>query len=132
MAELCIISESFRPVNIKSDSCRSDKNSLITFVEFGLKGIDRVVFPVFFCLTLTSVFGVPDERLGENLATRIALNPGNTATEAEISSFLEGKIAKYKIPSYMWFQEEELPRIASGKTAKKQMREDAIKQLGLG
>jgi len=32
----------------------------------------------------------------------------------------------------MWFQEEELPRIASGKTAKKQMREDAIKQLGLG
>jgi acyl-CoA synthetase (AMP-forming)/AMP-acid ligase II len=79
-----------------------------------------------------SVFGVPDERLGENLATRIALNPGNTATEAEISSFLEGKIAKYKIPSYMWFQEEELPRIASGKTAKKQMREDAIKQLGLG
>jgi hypothetical protein len=31
----------------------------------------------------------------------------------------------------MWFQEDELPRIASGKTAKKQMREDAIKELGL-
>jgi len=79
-----------------------------------------------------SVFGVPDERLGENLATRIALKPGKTATETEISSFLEEKIAKFKIPSYVWFQEEELPRIASGKTAKKQMREDAIKELGLG
>ncbi len=79
-----------------------------------------------------SVFGVPDERLGENLATRIALKPGKTATETEISSFLEEKIAKFKIPSYIWFQEEELPRIASGKTAKKQMREDAIKELGLG
>ncbi len=79
-----------------------------------------------------SVFGVPDERLGENLATRIALKPGKTVTETEISSFLEEKIAKFKIPSYVWFQEEELPRIASGKTAKKQMREDAIKELGLG
>ncbi|GIT62242.1 MAG: hypothetical protein Ct9H300mP20_20690 [Gammaproteobacteria bacterium] len=76
-------------------------------------------------------FGVPDERLGESLATRIALKSGKTATEAEISSFLEEKIAKFKIPSYMWFQEEELPRIASGKTAKKQMREEAIKELGL-
>ena len=79
-----------------------------------------------------SVFGVPDERLGENLATRIALKPGKIATETEISSFLEEKIAKFKIPSYIWFQEEELPRIASGKTAKKQMREEAIKELGLG
>jgi acyl-CoA synthetase (AMP-forming)/AMP-acid ligase II len=79
-----------------------------------------------------SVFGVPDERLGENLATRIALKPGKTATETEISSFLEEKIAKFKIPSYVWFQQEELPRIASGKTAKKQMREEAIKELGLG
>ena len=78
-----------------------------------------------------SVFGVPDERLGESLATRIALKPGQTVTEAEVSSFLEEKIAKFKIPSHMWIQEEELPRIASGKTAKKQMREEAIKELGL-
>ena len=78
-----------------------------------------------------SVFGVPDERLGESLATRIALEPGQTVTEAEVSSFLEEKIAKFKIPSHVWIQEEELPRIASGKTAKKQMREEAIKELGL-
>ena len=78
-----------------------------------------------------SVFGLPDERLGESLATRIALNPGMTITEPEVSSFLEKKIAKFKIPSRMWFQEEQLPRIASGKTAKKQMREEAIKELGL-
>ena len=78
-----------------------------------------------------SVFGVPDERLGESLATRIALEPGQTVTEAEVSSFLEEKIAKFKFPSHVWIQEEELPRIASGKTAKKQMREEAIKELGL-
>jgi len=78
-----------------------------------------------------SVFGIPDERLGESLATRIALQPGASLDEAELSAFLVEKIAKFKIPERMWFQEDELPRIASGKTAKKQMREDAIKQLGL-
>ena len=51
------------------------------------------------------------------------------STNPNESSFLEKKIAKFKIPSRMWFQEEQLPRIASGKTAKKQMREEAIKEL---
>jgi len=32
---------------------------LITSIEFLLKGMFRVVFPVFFCLTFTSVFTEP-------------------------------------------------------------------------
>ena len=78
-----------------------------------------------------SVFGVPDERLGEKLATRISLNPGAELTESDLSSFLAEKIAKFKIPEYTWFQEDELPKVAAGKIAKKQMREEAIKELGL-
>ena len=78
-----------------------------------------------------SVFGVPDERLGEKLATRISLNPGAELSEEDLSSFLAAKIAKFKIPEYTWFQTEELPKVAAGKIAKKQMREDAIKELGL-
>jgi acyl-CoA synthetase (AMP-forming)/AMP-acid ligase II len=78
-----------------------------------------------------SVFGVPDERLGEKLATRISLNPGAELTAADLSSFLAEKIAKFKIPEYTWFQAEELPKVAAGKIAKKQMREEAINELGL-
>ena len=78
-----------------------------------------------------SVFGVPDERLGEKLATRISLNPGSELTEEDLSSFLAEKIAKFKIPEYTWFQADELPKVAAGKIAKKQMREEAIKELGL-
>ena len=78
-----------------------------------------------------SVFGVPDERLGEKLATRISLNPGTELTEEDLSSFLASKIAKFKIPEYTWLQEDELPKVAAGKIAKKQMREEAIKELGL-
>ena len=44
--------------------------------------------------------------------------------------FLAEKLAKFKIPEFMWFQTEQLPRIASGKIAKKQMREEAIEKLG--
>jgi long-chain acyl-CoA synthetase len=78
-----------------------------------------------------SVFGIPYERLGEKLAVRISLNPGKTLSQEELSSFLEKKIAKFKIPELAWFQDEELPKVAAGKIAKKDMREEAIKELGL-
>jgi long-chain acyl-CoA synthetase len=76
-----------------------------------------------------SVFGVPDERLGEKLATRISLNPGASLSQGELTSFLAAKIAKFKIPEYTWFQAEELPKVAAGKIAKKLMREEAIAEL---
>ena len=77
------------------------------------------------------MFGLPDERLGEKLATRVSLNPGAELSEEDLSSFLAAKIAKFKVPEYMWFQADELPKVAAGKIAKKQMREEAIKELGL-
>jgi len=77
-----------------------------------------------------SVFGVPDERLGEKLATMVSYREDQNIDETELSSFLAEKLAKFKIPEFMWFQTEQLPRIASGKIAKKQMREEAIVKLG--
>ena len=77
-----------------------------------------------------SVFGVPDERLGEKLATMVSYREGQNIDETELSSFLAEKLAKFKIPEFMWFQTKQLPRIASGKIAKKQMREEAIEKLG--
>ena len=47
----------------------------------------------------------------------------------ELSNFLETKLAKFKIPEHYLFQIDQLPRIASGKIAKKQLREEAIKLL---
>ena len=37
---------------------------------------------------------------------------------------------KFKIPEFMKFQTEKLPRIASGKIAKKQLREEAVTTIG--
>ena len=49
--------------------------------------------------------------------------------EVELSGFLASKLAKFKIPEFMQFQTEKLPRIASGKIAKKQLREEAVKSI---
>ena len=76
-----------------------------------------------------SVFGVPDDRLGEILATYICVREDSTLTEDELSSFLSKKIANFKIPTHYRFQKDKLPRIASGKIAKIDMRKEAVELL---
>ena len=76
-----------------------------------------------------SVFGVPDDRLGEILATYICIREDSNLSEEEISSFLAEKIANFKIPTHYRFQKDKLPRIASGKIAKIDMRKEAVELL---
>ena len=77
-----------------------------------------------------SVFGVPDERLGEILATNVCVRDESKLNETDLNSFLATKLANFKIPAHIWIQKDKLPRIASGKIAKKDLRASAIKLLG--
>ena len=77
-----------------------------------------------------SVFGVPDERLGEILATNVCIRDESELNETDLNSFLATKLANFKIPAHVWIQKDKLPRIASGKIAKKDLRASAIKLLG--
>ena len=77
-----------------------------------------------------SVFGVPDERLGEILATNVCVRDESELNETDLNSFLATKLANFKIPAHVWIQKDKLPRIASGKIAKKDLRASAIKLLG--
>ena len=77
-----------------------------------------------------SVFGIPDERLGEKLATVVSCRDDQMIDEIELSGFLASKLAKFKIPEFMKFQTEKLLLIASGKIAKKQLREEAVTTIG--
>ncbi len=69
-----------------------------------------------------AVFGVPDDRLGEVVGAALVLHPGATLTEEELQGFLAARIAKYKIPSRIWFLPEHLPRNANGKFVKRELR----------
>ena len=70
-----------------------------------------------------SVFGVPDDRLGEEVGAAIYLHPGASETAESIRSFAGTLMAKHKIPRYIWLLDSPLPRNANGKFLKRELRE---------
>jgi long-chain acyl-CoA synthetase len=70
-----------------------------------------------------SVFGVPDERLGEEVAAAIYLRPGHNVDAAGLREHCATIMAKHKVPRYLWIVDEPLPRNASGKFLRRQLRE---------
>ncbi|MBX3479017.1 MAG: acyl--CoA ligase [Caulobacter sp.] len=69
------------------------------------------------------VFGVPDDRLGEEVACAILLREGHAAGAQELRDHVASLIAKHKSPRYIWFLSESIPRNASGKFLKKDLKE---------
>ena len=62
-----------------------------------------------------SVFGAPDERLGEVPIAIVHLAEDSSLDEAGLRSFLETRLAAFKIPARMIFSAEPLPRLGTGK-----------------
>jgi len=75
------------------------------------------------------VFGVPDTRLGEEVAVAVVLKPGESLDEAALRSFVGGLISNYKVPRHIWFMAEALPRNASGKFLRRELRDRLAKEL---
>lgn len=71
-----------------------------------------------------AVFGVPDDRLGEEVGAAIVLVPGSKLTPDDVRAHCSEQLAKYKVPRFIWVLEEAIPRNASGKFLKKQLRQD--------
>ena len=74
-----------------------------------------------------AVFGVPHERLGEEVGVAILVNDGMTLTPAELWAFLDEKIAKFKIPTQVVIMTEPLPRNAAGKFLKRELQQHVVK-----
>ena len=69
------------------------------------------------------VFGVPDERLGEEVGVAVVLKPDESLTAEELREHCAAITAKHKVPRYIWFLDEALPRNASGKFLKRDLRD---------
>lgn len=74
------------------------------------------------------VVGVPSKKYGEQVGAFIKLKAGSQATEEDIQEFCRGKIARYKIPQYIFFVNE-FPTTASGKIQKYKLRELSLELL---
>jgi fatty-acyl-CoA synthase len=76
------------------------------------------------------VFGVPDDRYGEELAAWVVLRDGVELDAEGVRAFCEGQIARYKIPRYVRFVDG-FPLTVTGKVQKFKMREQEIEARGL-
>jgi fatty-acyl-CoA synthase len=69
------------------------------------------------------VFGVPDQKYGEEVCAWIVLRPGETCTADEIQTFCRDQIAHYKVPRHIRFVDvAEMPMTITGKVQKYLMR----------
>ena len=73
-----------------------------------------------------AVFGVPDERLGEDVAVAVHLVAGAALTADDLRTFLSTKIAAFMIPSRIVIVDDPLPRNPAGKFLKRQLRQDLV------
>lgn len=74
------------------------------------------------------VFGVPDEKYGEEVCAWIKVRADAPASEAEIRDFCKGQIAHYKVPRYVRFVDE-FPMTVTGKVQKFVMRDAMTNEL---
>ena len=70
-----------------------------------------------------AVFGVPHERLGEEVAAAVYVRPGQTLTPDELQAHVRERIAAFKVPSIVRILDAPLPRNAAGKFLKRDLRE---------
>ena len=70
-----------------------------------------------------AVYGVPHDRLGEELACHVMVKDGESLEAGDLQQFLGERIAGFKVPTIVTVVNESLPRNASGKILKRDLRD---------
>lgn len=70
-----------------------------------------------------AVFGVPHERLGEEVACVVMLKPGASLGEDELRNHVAERLAAFKVPTRIAITTEPLPRNPAGKFLKRELRQ---------
>ena len=69
-----------------------------------------------------AALGVEDDDFGQRLRAFVVLEGDSSASEQELKDHVKKNLARYKVPREIWFIEE-LPRNATGKVLKRELRE---------
>jgi acyl-CoA synthetase (AMP-forming)/AMP-acid ligase II len=76
-----------------------------------------------------AAIGLPHERWGEEVAVVVHLHPGKSVDEAALLDFARTRLAAYKVPTRVFFSERELPRNATNKILKRELKAGILATL---
>jgi long-chain acyl-CoA synthetase len=115
------------------DLARADEDHYIYIVdrkkELVIRGgynvypreIEEVFYQIPDVLEAT-VFGIPHEDLGEEVAAVVFLKEGSTMDTKAIQGYVKERVAPYKYPRIIKVTKEPLPKTGSGKILKKEVK----------
>lgn len=90
-------------------------------VEACASGLDGVIE--------AAAFAVPDERMGEAVALVARVREGSGVDEVALHAHIAAHLAAFKVPEHLQVVHAELPRNASGKLLKRELREDFVRRF---
>jgi len=72
------------------------------------------------------VFGIPHERLGEEVAAVVFPRAGHAVTVEQLQAHVAERLASFKVPSHIRLWDAPLPRNPAGKILKRDLRDSLI------
>ena len=76
-------------------------------------------------------FGLPHDRLGEELAVAVYPKPGHALDAEDLRRHVAAHLAAFKVPAQVFVFAEPLPRNASGKLLRRALRDEALGVLAV-
>lgn len=73
-----------------------------------------------------AVIGIPHPTLGEEVGAVVIARGGRPIDEAALRDHVAAKLARYNVPTRIWFRDGHLPRNPAGKVLKRQLRDELV------
>ena len=74
-----------------------------------------------------AIVGLPHAVYGEEVVAVVNLREGHSPSTSELQQFAAERLARFKVPSQVVFRAEPLPRTATGKVLKRDLRDELIR-----
>ncbi|WP_116997034.1 class I adenylate-forming enzyme family protein [Desertimonas flava] len=73
-----------------------------------------------------AVIGLPDQSLGEEVVAVVERRAGSDIDAVDLQRFAAERLARFKVPSTVVFRDKPLPRNATGKILKRDLRDELV------
>ena len=73
-----------------------------------------------------AVIGVPHQVLGEEVGAVVVPRPGSGLAADDLRTHVAARLAAFKVPAYVYFRTEPLPRNPAGKVLKRDLRDEFV------